>query len=297
MNILIGNHSFIQLTGAELYAYTLAKHLVKKGHRVIVSAEHTGGIVEEKAKECGIEVYNMKQVIPDFEPDILHLCEFMPATILLGRYSNKIPAVATIHSEFISEKPLRSDRIKKYICIRESILEKVVKDDLIPREKTIHIPNGFDTDRFNTDYTPPNNEKKIILYIGTIDFLRKDSVLHLIDLCEQAGMVAHFIGLKRSSYDYLEGYPHWIKPDGKIGGIWNIEDYVKKCDMTAGILLGRTTIEGWLCGKPGIIYDIDRQGKILSVKYYPPPKDVVEKYGVEGIAKKIVAVYEEAMKK
>jgi len=297
MNILIGNHVLRYLTGAEMYAYTLGKYLVKMGHNVVISAEEVGGILKQKAEEVGIKVYDLKNPIMNFKPDIIHACEYGPSTILFSRFSNKIPAVATVHSEYMCEAPLRSNRIYKYICIRESIIEKIVSVDKISRDKCIHIPNGFDTDRFNTNFTPPNNEKKVVLFIGTIDKLRKESILHLIDMCEQTHMVAKFIGLRRSSTPYLDGNPNWIEVDPNIGGIWNIEDYVKKCDMTAGILLGRTTIEGWLCGKPGIIYDLDADGNIKSVKCYPPPPDVVEKYGIEGIAKKIIAVYEEVMRK
>ena len=70
----------------------------------------------------------------------------------------------------------------------------------------------------------------------------------------------------------------------------NIESYVKNCSETAGILLGRTTIEGWLCGKSGWIYDVDKEGNILSKNQHEVPSDVI-KFDSLNVAKKIKQEY------
>ena len=59
---------------------------------------------------------------------------------------------------------------------------------------------------------------------------------------------------------------------------------------TAGIQLGRTTIEGWVAGKPGWIYKVDDQGNILDIQFHEPPADV-EKYYSENVAKQIIDEY------
>jgi hypothetical protein len=43
-------------------------------------------------------------------------------------------------------------------------------------------------------------------------------------------------------------------------------------DFTAGILLGRTTLEGWCCNVPGYMYLIDIHGNILSIDSTMPEK-------------------------
>ena len=43
-----------------------------------------------------------------------------------------------------------------------------------------------------------------------------------------------------------------------------LKKYVYDCDMVAGILLGRTTIEGWFVGNQRIIYDVNNMGYIES---------------------------------
>ena len=55
-------------------------------------------------------------------------------------------------------------------------------------------------------------------------------------------------------------------------------------------LLGRTTIEGWLCGKSGWIYNIDKEGNILSKNKNEVPSDVI-KFDSLNVAKKIKQEY------
>jgi hypothetical protein len=69
-----------------------------------------------------------------------------------------------------------------------------------------------------------------------------------------------------------------------------VEKFVKNCSETAGILLGRTTIEGWMCGKPGWIYNIDPFGNVLSKEKHEVPEDV-SKYSSTEIVKQIKQYY------
>ena len=66
--------------------------------------------------------------------------------------------------------------------------------------------------------------------------------------------------------------------------------FVKNCSETAGILLGRTTIEGWMCGKSGWIYNVDKYGKIINKEKFDIPDDVI-KFDYMEIAKKIKEEY------
>jgi hypothetical protein len=69
-----------------------------------------------------------------------------------------------------------------------------------------------------------------------------------------------------------------------------VDKYIHKCSETAGILLGRTTIEGWMCGKSGWIYNVDSSGNIIDKKLYEVPSDV-EKYYSSSVSKKIKDSY------
>ena len=73
-----------------------------------------------------------------------------------------------------------------------------------------------------------------------------------------------------------------------------IEKFIHKCSQTAGILLGRTTIEGWMCGKPGWIYNVDVTGKIIDKNFYEVPNDI-EKYYSTNVVKQIHNIYQEVI--
>jgi hypothetical protein len=292
--ILVGCNNFRLLTGAEMYVYELTRELAKRGHSVVITSPTIGGLITEKSVEAGVKVYQSNKQIPEFKPDIIHISDYLTGPILTSRYP-KIPCVSTIHSEFPMGNPFVSERIKKYICIRESIIEKVVKFDRINRADCIHIPNGFDIERFKpVERTMEESSDKIrVLFVGTVDKLRQATLTHLQEMCEKEGHELQLVGLRLSGY--MDGHKNWIKPDPEIGGIWDIEKYVHDCTITAGILLGRTTIEGWLCGKPGIIYDLNIDATIKSVKLHPVPKDAKEKYDIVNVTNQIEKVYEYAM--
>ena len=294
MNILMGNFSFKYLSGSEIYYYELGRELVKRGHTVVMTADSAGSLITQKAKECGIKVYHVFKEPENFIPDIIHASHLNVIKPLLKRYP-KTPMVSTIHSEYYSiENPIKAPTMKKYICIRESIKQKIIRMDGIQENMAVHIPNGFDLERFNKNDIPKSDDKMKVLYIGMFNYLRRNSVLHLLNLCQKEGWVPQFIGLGFDNY--LDGKDvEWIKPDQEIGGFWNIEKYIKACGITAGILLGRTTIEGWLCGKPGLIYDIDVFGGVKSFAIHMPPKDVEKTYDIKNICTRIEAEYKSAM--
>ena len=274
-----------------MYVYELTRELAKRGHSVVITSPTIGGLITEKSVEAGVKVYQSNKQIPEFKPDLIHISDYLTGPILTSRYP-KIPCVSTIHSEFPMGNPFVSERIKKYICIRESIIDKVVKFDRIEREKCIHIPNGFDTTRFHPTQHENNTSNIKVLFVGTIDKLRRATLTHLRAMCETEGHELQLVGLR--SADYMDGHKNWIQPDPEVGGIWDIENYIHDCTITAGILLGRTTIEGWLCGKNGIIYDLNIDATIKSVKLHPVPKDVKEKYDIRNIVNQVEKVYEEA---
>ena len=79
-----------------------------------------------------------------------------------------------------------------------------------------------------------------------------------------------------------------------FGPTLEVDKYIHKCSETAGILLGRTTIEGWMCGKPGWIYDVDSGGNIINKKLHEVPLDI-EKFHSINVAKKIKKNYLEVI--
>jgi hypothetical protein len=123
-----------------------------------------------------------------------------------------------------------------------------------------------------------------------MDYLREQTIRDLIDTTKSEGknlwLVGKENGIKVS--DLIGNNTHVTYH----GPTWKVEDFVKRCDETAGILLGRTTIEGWLCGKAGWIYDIDASGQVKGKKLYDIPSDV-DKFRSDNVANEIIEGYKE----
>lgn len=292
MNILIVLRRFCLLTGSELYVYELSKELVLRGHTVCIVA-HAGGEITKRARQNGVIVHNFLSFrfskARRYKYDILHLNQYISGRRIL-QIIDHVPAVATIHSFVRADMPLVNERIKKYICVRPEIQENIVRTYGILPDKTVIVYNGIDFDRFSSTHTKPRGGRKLIVFSGTVDSLRKQCILHLIERSKHENFDIWLVGHIRRPY-LLFRLPSNVT---HFPATWNIEKYIKQADETAGILLGRTTIEGWACGKPGWIYDVDMSGSIKSVALYQPPSDM-RKYNIKYMIDKIETIYSEAI--
>jgi len=134
----------------------------------------------------------------------------------------------------------------------------LTKDYNIPVEKVSLIYNPVDQSRFNS-----NNVNKLERYSGlfvgeVLDSIRFQPVQHLAEQC----IVNDWDLYLMSDSRYAFNHPNIKYLDKR----WDTESIVKQVHFTAGILLGRTTLEGWCCDVPGYIYNIDIQGNILGVE-------------------------------
>ena len=318
LKILIACLNFNDYTGSELYVYELARGLAKAGHDVHICS-NIGGDISRRIQSFGVTLWDLQnppgfmlgdgkkqyqtpngvvtteegKMYPVSDPkfDIIHLNHTPITNAFLNMYSNTFNVkniICTIHSEVIElEHPVKDDRIKKYICIRPEIKEFIETDFDINPEKTTVVYNSFDEGRFKNCPLPKKNR---ILFVGTIDYLRQLTIEDLIRTTKEEGKELWVVGKKRADYldDITEPHVKYFEPT------WNVEKYIRDCDETAGILLGRTTIEGWLSNRPGWIYDVDSSGNILGKTYNEVPEDV-DKFHSKNAIDKIIKNYEEIL--
>jgi glycosyltransferase involved in cell wall biosynthesis len=307
LRVLICCQFFKNYTGSEVSNYELSRELVKLGCDVTLISSVVGDPLQRKALINGVRVFSYANlpnyaldqdgkfhfVKNELEFDVIHVNHKPIGELILGLYPNT-PAVMHVRSEVIPvfEEPIVNPAIKKYISIRDSITD-YIKTFGITDDKIVLIDNPFDYTRFNRDYTPIKNPKEIILFIGTLDHLRKNILFDLIEMTKTNDQELWIIGMNNGGYTLandMSEIPH-VK---YLGVKSNVEDYIKKCDYTAGIFKGRTTIEGFLCGKPGWIYVVDKEGNIQSKTLQPVPDDI-EKYRSDFSAKKVFNLYEEVI--
>jgi hypothetical protein len=127
------------------------------------------------------------------------------------------------------------------------------------------------------------------LFVGTIDYLRRRTIEDLVEYTKSINKELWVVGKRYPHDDYIVDILNndHVK---HFDDTYNVEKYVKNCYQTAGIQLGRTTIEGWLCGKSGWIYKVDSHSNIIEKSLNEPPSDK-NKFISSEVAKKIKQKY------
>jgi glycosyltransferase involved in cell wall biosynthesis len=293
LKVLICCQFFSNYTGSEMSNYELAKELVKQGCDVSLISTVVGNPLLDKAKKAGIKVHHIQEIttLQYYKFDILHI-NHKPIGKVVLQYFPNTPAVMHVRSEVIPvfEEPILHPNIKKYISIRPTI-NKYIESFGINENNIVHIDNPFDTSRFNINYRQKKNNKEVILYIGTLDYLRKNMLLDLKENVEKENKILWIIGSDNGNYAN-----ELISDNVKYLGIKSdVENYIKQCDYTAGIFTGRSTIEGFLCGKKGYVYNVDKQGNIINKVLMDVPEDIY-KYSAKYSASKVIELYNEILK-
>lgn len=270
--ILIGCLLFRDLTGSEMYVFELAKGLLKHNYEVSIVSPHIGGVLTNLAIELGIKVYNFSTLPSNYQFDLIH-CQHVPITQQLIKLYPTTKKICTIHSEVNNiENPIQHFSIFKYIAIRPEIKKYIIDNFGISESQIEVIYNPIDNTRFNNHNVKDDG---YLLFVGTIDYLRKNTIFDLVNYTQINNQEFWLVGKNHANYlQQVVSNPHVKYFDATS----DVEKFVKNCSVTAGILLGRTTIEGWMCGKPGWIYDINTNGEIKSKKLHQPPSDIERFY-------------------
>ena len=314
LNVLISCLSFKNFTGSELYVYELAKNLLNENCEVTVVSDINGPLAK-MALNLGIKLYHINEPpgfklgdgkwgfntdkgfevaqenkfykVKEVNYDVIHT-QHKPITEAICNLYPDVPKLYTIHSEVISlEEPILHPSIKKYVAIRPSIADYIENDFSVPSEDIVVIRNPIDEKRFNKVNVKNEN---YVLFVGTIDYLRESAIRDLSTYAKENNLELWLVGANSSIYLEELLKENHIK---HFNATWNIEKFVKNCKETAGIMLGRTTIEGWMCGKGGWIYSVDSKGDITEKEFYDPPFDseLQENYFASKVAKRIKTEY------
>ena len=312
IRVLISCLFFRTFTGSEVYVYELAKSLKKENCDVTVLSQ-IGGPLTDLARREGIKCLPFEEspgfkmgdgkwmvMGPDGQPqvsnpttlyktsevdfDIIHIQHKPVAERIINLYP-QIEKIASIHSEVIElEDPVIHDSIKHYIAIRPEIKEHIVNKFDIDEEKVSIIYNPVDKSKFPT--LPPK-EDGYVLFVGTVDYLRQAAIKDAAEYAISLGKELWLVGEDKSIYlkSYLEN------PNIKhFQPTWNLKPFIEGAYETAGIQLGRTTIESWMSGKDSWIYKVNEHGEIQSKEKTSPPSDI-DKFYSDNVAKQIREEY------
>jgi hypothetical protein len=314
IKVLLSCLSFQTFTGSEVYVYELAKSLQKQNCQVTVLSQ-IGGPLTDLAKKDGIKCVSFQEPpgfklgdgvwafskpdgtqeksqmgvlykVAEVDFDIIHAQHKPVIERLIGMYP-ECPKVCTIHSEVMSrnlEDPVLDQSIKGYIAIRPEIKSHIIEKFEVPEEMIEVIYNPVNPEKYNNK---GNKDGDYVLFVGTIDYLREQAIRDLIEHTFSENRELWLVGANHSSYlDDILKHPH-VK---HFPPTWDLKKYISNCYQTAGIQLGRTTIESWMSGKKSWIYKVDELGNILSKNLTDIPDDI-EKFYSQNVGSQVRDFY------
>lgn len=306
MNILFTLLDYREITGSAMYVYELSRELVKSGHDATICSNIEGSELAMRSVKNGVTVvpYSFLLNPPTKQFDIIH-ASHKPVieNIIANDLLSNVPMVQTCHSEVLPkyEAAVIHGRVKAYIGIRESIVNQInasvfseidIKVNIATLENPFVelIPNPIDRERFNSKDI---STEGYILFAGSIDYLRKNALIETIKYAKQHNLKVKVVG--RNDYPHLQNdYPEvmFYQPT------FEIEKFVKNCTMTAGIIFGRTAMEGYFCRKPYIDFQIDLHGNVTGSKRFGNMRYVdyeISNRNSKAVAEKVMQVYKQVL--
>ena len=277
MRILLACLSYREFTGSEIYFYELGSALRDAGHDVSIYSQFTNGPLVNKTTDIS---FPTKDTITKETYDLLIFSHGR----IIWEYIKDVKAkkfINVIHSEVIDlEQPIINDKIDLYVGIRPSIVDYVNSFDINKPVKLIYNP--FDLKRFNPKNCKKKNKnkEKIVLFPGSLDYLRYQPLRYLLDLSVKQNFKVLHVGRN----DYSTVHPNFATQEPR----WDVETLYKECDIVSGIFLGRTSIEGLLSGKRVLQFDVDKTGKIKKVYWHT--ENNLDKFNKHAIANEFINV-------
>lgn len=271
MKVLVSCINGNGLAGSEMYHYELVRELHSNGIDVTLftlNDINRNDQVRIKLYELGIKQVDLNSLNVSELFDIIIASQPQVNSFVCQHFPNT-PVISIIHSEIRSETPIIHSNIKHYICIRPSIVDLLIKNYNVAKEKTSLIYNPIDTSRYYNDKSPKNDKVTGLFIGGATDDIRFKTVCHLVQHCLDNDWNLNIMSGNHQRFDFNHPNIKYLDP------LWYNESTVKNMDFTAGILLGRTTLEGLCCGVPGYVYDINQQGDIMGIELIQPDDAVV----------------------
>lgn len=280
MNIVLTLTNYKNLTGSEIYVYELSRELIKKGHKVMILANDIGGDIQAKTK-TNIMLHHFFDH-PDFVADIVINSQPSPTAYGLTFFPRAVQ-MQILHSLFDYEEPVIDKGIDRYVAVRPEIKKHWSEKYPELENRIAVIWNGFDEARFNHEGTK-SPRRPLKLFVGTFDHLRRNVIM---DLVEDSKKEDFDVILCMPFNPFIQEGITLPKNITYLPTRWDIEALVKECTETVGIFIGRTTIEGFLCGKPALIYDVDEIGRVTKKYNMTVPKDL-EQFGISYMTDKLL---------
>ncbi|MBI3649944.1 MAG: glycosyltransferase [Acidobacteria bacterium] len=161
LQILITNNTLANRAGTELYVRDLAIALLRRGHKPIAYSTQLGEVAEDLRAATIPVIDNLEALATP--PDIIHGHHHLDTMTALLRFP-KVPAIFVCHGWMPwEETPPRFPRIRRYVAIDYTCLDRLLYEEAIAKERTRVILNFVDMERFKPRCRLPAVPKRALI--------------------------------------------------------------------------------------------------------------------------------------
>ena len=247
--VLLGNNTLDSFAGSEIWTYTLATELLRRGHEVVAFSPLLGKLAP-RLEAVGIRC--ISSLAHADEPAVV-ICNHHDITIALRQRFPRAPIIATVHGtlhqglrnhELLPEHPVTDFKVDQYIAVSEEV------HGLLRRAydiESVIIRNFFDLTRFSWSPVLPNAFPRRIVVNDNYS-TREDEANKVIEqVAAHYDAKLQFIG-------------------ANFEETWDVEAVLRPSDVVVG--MGRSVLEGFCMGKVALVHGRWGTGGILTQGTY-----------------------------
>ena len=233
LNVLLTNHHLTDFTGSEVFTFTIADFLKKKGHRVTVLSKYVDNSLRRYFNRIGVTVVQDIATLIGESFDVAHIHHNVMA-MEVRRHFKDLPLVFLSHGviPFLEQNPPVDIGVSRYLAVSEEVHENLIQHGVDSNRLEI-FRNIVDSDKFSPRAALSAHPARALILSNKLDPATERTIR---EACSRLDIVATFAGMRF-------GVAH--------------QDYLPEMINQADIVftLGRGVIETMMCGRVPIVLD------------------------------------------
>ena len=233
LNILLTNHHLTDFTGSEVFTFTIADFLKKKGHRVTVLSKYVDDSLRRYFNRIGVTVVQDIATLIGESFDVAHIHHNVMAMEVRRHFKN-LPLVFLSHGviPFLEQNPPVDIGVSRYLAVSEEVRENLIQHG-VDKNRLEIFRNIVDSRKFSPRSALSARPSRALILSNKLDPATETTIRKA---CARLDIVTTFAGMRFGivHQDYLP-------------------DIINQADIV--FTLGRGVIETMLCGRVPIVLD------------------------------------------
>ena len=233
LNILLTNHHLTDFTGSEVFTFTIADFLKKKGHRVTVLSKYVDDSLRRYFDRIGVTVVQDIATLIGVSFDVAHIHHNVMAMEVRRQFKD-LPLVFLSHGviPFLEQNPPVDIGVSRYLAVSEEVRENLIQHG-VDKNRLEIFRNIVDSRKFSPRSALSARPSRALILSNKLDPATETTIRKA---CARLDIVTTFAGMRFGivHQDYLP-------------------DIINQADIV--FTLGRGVIETMMCGRVPIVLD------------------------------------------